>query len=47
MKQDGVRTGWTSTLARLCLAVLLIEGVTGLAVTFGPFHAGATGPAAG
>lgn len=34
-----VKTEWASGLAKLSLAILLFEGVTGLAVTFAPFHA--------
>jgi hypothetical protein len=33
------KAGWDSILARICMAVLLLEGVTGLAVTLLPFHA--------
>ena len=33
------RVGWGSWLARLSLAVLLFEIITGLAVTLGRFHA--------
>lgn len=33
-----LRTGWESVLARLGTAVLLFEAVSGLAVTFSPFH---------
>jgi hypothetical protein len=33
-----VRTGWLSALAKLGCAVLLFETVTGLAITFAPFH---------
>ncbi|MHC5114983.1 MAG: multiheme c-type cytochrome [Planctomycetota bacterium] len=36
---NSVRTGWTSALATLCIAALLLLTVTGLAVTFAPFHA--------
>ena len=35
----GTRTGWASRLAVLSFAVLVFEGVTGLAITFAPFHA--------
>lgn len=34
-----LRTGWASCLARCCMAVLVFEAVTGLAITFSPFHA--------
>ncbi|MGE5645740.1 MAG: multiheme c-type cytochrome [Acidobacteriota bacterium] len=34
-----LRTGWASLLARLTVAVLLFETLTGLAVTLAPFHA--------
>ena len=33
-----LRTGWASRLAALSLLVLAFETITGLAVTFGPFH---------
>jgi len=33
-----IRTGWASFLAKLALLTLLFEAVTGLAITFGPFH---------
>lgn len=33
-----LRTGWASMLARFCMAVLLFETVSGLAITFAPFH---------
>ena len=32
------RNGWRSLLARVTMAWLLLETITGLAVTFGPFH---------
>ncbi len=32
------QAGWASWLARFCMAVLLFETVTGLAVTLAPFH---------
>jgi hypothetical protein len=32
-------SGWQSKLARVIMAVLLFETVTGLAITFAPFHA--------
>lgn len=35
---ECLRTGWGSWLARLSLAALLFEAITGLAVTVGPFH---------
>jgi len=40
MQQEStpVITGWASWLARIAMAVLLFEVVTGLAVTFSPFH---------
>ena len=34
-----VQTGWTSLLTRLGLTALLFEAITGLIVTFAPFHA--------
>ncbi|MCL4402272.1 MAG: cytochrome c family protein [Acidobacteria bacterium] len=33
-----IRTGWASALARAANAALLFELITGLAITFGPFH---------
>ena len=33
------KRGWESWLAKLSMAALLFEAVTGLAITFGPFHA--------
>jgi hypothetical protein len=33
------RRGWSWGLARFCMAVLLFLTVSGLAITFGPFHA--------
>ncbi len=35
----AVRSGWVSRLGRLSMIVLLFEAVTGLLITFGPFHA--------
>ena len=37
-KGRPVRTGWASRLAALGLFVLLFEGVSGLVITFAPFH---------
>ncbi len=34
----SVRTGWSSWLTRFSLAALCFETVTGLAITFAPFH---------
>jgi Cytochrome c554 and c-prime len=34
-----IRTGWVTVLARFAAATLVFELITGLAVTFGPFHA--------
>jgi hypothetical protein len=34
----GIRTGWTGLLARATGGLLLFELVSGLAITFGPFH---------
>ncbi|HET9801868.1 MAG TPA: multiheme c-type cytochrome, partial [Candidatus Acidoferrum sp.] len=34
-----VRTGWSGILARVVAGVTLFEVVSGLAITFGPFHA--------
>ncbi len=41
MAKSTVRvvTGWSSPLARLCMGILLLETVTGLAITFGNFSA--------
>ncbi len=36
---DSRRTGWRSTLAALAAASLVFETITGLLITFGPFHA--------
>lgn len=33
-----IRTGWVSRLGRLSMVVLIFETVTGLTITFGPFH---------
>lgn len=39
-RQDRqLRTGWGSILARASFAALVFEGLTGLAITFSPFHA--------
>jgi hypothetical protein len=35
---DAIRTGWSTLLARATSAILLFEAVSGLAITFGPFH---------
>src|SRR5262252_3134707 len=32
------RTGWSSVLSKVAAAILLFELLSGLAVTFGPFH---------
>ncbi len=37
--ERSVHTGWSSWLTRFCLAALLFETVTGLAITFAAFHA--------
>ena len=37
-KGRAVRTGWASRLAVMGLFVLLFEGVSGLVITFAPFH---------
>jgi len=34
----AIRTGWSTVLARVAAAILLFELVSGLAITFGPFH---------
>jgi Cytochrome c554 and c-prime len=34
----SVRTGWSTVLARVAAAILLFELVSGLTITFGPFH---------
>jgi hypothetical protein len=36
---NAIGKRWSSPLAKWCMAVLLVEIVTGLAITFGPFHA--------
>jgi hypothetical protein len=36
--RSAVRTGWSSVLSRTAGAILLFEAVSGLAITFGPFH---------
>jgi hypothetical protein len=33
-----MRTGWASSLAKLCMGLLLFEAISGLAITFAPFH---------
>lgn len=33
-----VRTGWPAALARITAAILFFELISGLAITFGPFH---------
>ena len=33
-----IRAGWSTTLARAAAAILLLELVSGLAITLGPFH---------
>lgn len=35
----AVRTGWGSFLARLSMGILVFEAVSGLLISFGPFHA--------
>jgi hypothetical protein len=37
-RDQPLRTGWGSTLAKLSFLVLVFEGITGLAITFSPFH---------
>jgi hypothetical protein len=37
--KNDIRTGWTTRLTRWSLTGLLLLALTGLAVTFGPFHA--------
>ncbi len=37
-EREVVRTGWGARLARFSMALLLFEGVSGLAITFSPFH---------
>ena len=34
----SLHTGWASWWTRLCLVALVFEAVTGLLVTFAPFH---------
>src|SRR5262245_10436977 len=36
--ETTLRTGWGSRLARMSMAVLIFEAVTGLAITFAMFH---------
>jgi len=38
-KVPPLRTGWTSRLARFSMALLWVEALSGLAITFSPFHA--------
>ena len=38
-----IRTGWGSRVAQLCMALLLFEGISGLAITLSPFHATGSG----
>jgi hypothetical protein len=38
LSDSSIRTGWASTAGRVTMAVLLFESVTGLLMTFGPFH---------
>jgi hypothetical protein len=33
-----MKSNWLSWLARLAMVILIVETVTGLAVTFAPFH---------
>ncbi len=33
-----IRTGWATVLARVAASILLCELISGLAITFGPFH---------
>ncbi len=35
---DHIRTGWSAGLAKAVGAIFLFEAVSGLAITFGPFH---------
>ncbi len=35
---NGIRTGWSTALSRIAGGILLFELVSGLAITFGPFH---------
>ena len=37
-EKNAIQTGWASRLAVVGLLVLLFEGITGLAITFAPFH---------
>jgi hypothetical protein len=37
-RHSSIRTGWVTLLARLTLAILLFETITGLAITLSPFH---------
>jgi len=38
-RAGSLRTGWRSGLAKLTMGWLVLETLTGLALTFGPFHA--------
>lgn len=33
-----IRTGWSAVLSKAVAALLLFEVISGLAITFGPFH---------
>jgi len=39
LRIGSLRTGWSSWWTRVCLIALVFEAVTGLLVTFAPFHA--------
>lgn len=34
----GTRTGWEAAVSRIVMAAILMEAVTGLVISFGPFH---------
>ncbi|MEE9217606.1 MAG: cytochrome b/b6 domain-containing protein, partial [Acidobacteriota bacterium] len=39
LRKQPLKTGWGTWLAKATMAALLFETITGLAITFGPFHA--------
>jgi len=38
VQNTQIRTGWSAVLSRAVAALLLFEVISGLAITFGPFH---------
>ncbi len=38
-RKTDAGNGWLAILAKICMGVFLLEVITGLAITFGPFHA--------